>query len=278
MKVMQRDGAENYLGQKASPQTQFARTRPVCKQPVLRRGGFTLIELLVVIAIIAILAAILFPVFARARENARRASCQSNLKQLGIMVMMYTQDYDEMHPPTFYGGSASGTSQSWMRFMQPYIKSTQVFQCPSEGEAIGNAPGAGAPVHYAYNLNIGGNAPAGATSGVSYTSVSSLQAPATTVMMSDSGSLPPGWAASTKPAGTPAHQWDKRIATDKHTTWVLVSPTSTNLNFTTVDYGAPLARHLETANVLWADGHVKAHRVEKIYTNACMRPAEAENC
>jgi prepilin-type N-terminal cleavage/methylation domain-containing protein len=63
-------------------------------------GGFTLIELLVVIAIIAILAAILFPVFARARENARRASCQSNLKQIGLGIMQYTQDYDERMPPT----------------------------------------------------------------------------------------------------------------------------------------------------------------------------------
>lgn len=62
------------------------------------RRGFTLIELLVVIAIIALLAAILFPVFARARENARRASCQSNLKQIGLSVVQYTQDYDETFP------------------------------------------------------------------------------------------------------------------------------------------------------------------------------------
>jgi prepilin-type N-terminal cleavage/methylation domain-containing protein len=66
--------------------------------PSRKRTGFTLIELLVVIAIIAILAAILFPVFARARENARRASCQSNLKQIGLAVYQYTQDYDEKCP------------------------------------------------------------------------------------------------------------------------------------------------------------------------------------
>src|SRR5687767_6194063 len=68
-----------------------------------RKSGFTLIELLVVIAIIAILAAILFPVFARARENARRASCQSNLKQVGLGFVQYTQDYDERYPMLFEG-------------------------------------------------------------------------------------------------------------------------------------------------------------------------------
>src|SRR3954449_5967067 len=67
-----------------------------------RKLGFTLIELLVVIAIIAIMAAILFPVFAQAREQARKASCQSNLKQLGLGLAMYTQDYDETYPPPYY--------------------------------------------------------------------------------------------------------------------------------------------------------------------------------
>ena len=79
--------------------------------PGIKRShlGFTLIELLVVIAIIAILAAILFPVFARARENARRASCMSNLKQIGLGLMQYTQDYDEKYPcpgSTGYGGES----------------------------------------------------------------------------------------------------------------------------------------------------------------------------
>ena len=92
-----------------------------------KRSAFTLIELLVVIAIIAILAAILFPVFARARENARRASCTSNLKQIGLGVIQYQQDYDETMPRIDYG---EGTK--WMDITQPYLKSAQVFSCPSE--------------------------------------------------------------------------------------------------------------------------------------------------
>jgi prepilin-type N-terminal cleavage/methylation domain-containing protein/prepilin-type processing-associated H-X9-DG protein len=113
------------------------------------RQGFTLIELLVVIAIIAILAAILFPVFARARENARRASCQSNLKQIALGVMQYTQDYDERFPlggNTTYNATADGTGcggdtqgrpqggpclYSWQDSIQPYLKSTQIYYCPS---------------------------------------------------------------------------------------------------------------------------------------------------
>jgi prepilin-type N-terminal cleavage/methylation domain-containing protein len=90
--------------------------------------GFTLIELLVVIAIIAILAAILFPVFARARENARRASCQSNLKQLGLGFAQYTQDYDERYPP-YDGGNAA--SVGWGNCLMPYLKSSQLWKCPS---------------------------------------------------------------------------------------------------------------------------------------------------
>ena len=103
------------------------------------KAGFTLIELLVVIAIIAILAAILFPVFARARENARRSSCQSNLKQIALGVMQYTQDYDEKFPaedlvntpPTFMYASQ----------LQPYLKSIQIFVCPSNaGSVITSTP------------------------------------------------------------------------------------------------------------------------------------------
>ena len=124
----------------------------------MTRRGFTLIELLVVIAIIAILAAILFPVFARAREKARQTSCQSNLKQLGLGMLMYVQDYDEKFPngPAIAGGKAGpepdGTivhhGWGWMvdsnwrgqiksgvllrDVINPYVKNTQLWLCPSD--------------------------------------------------------------------------------------------------------------------------------------------------
>lgn len=133
----------------------------------MRKKGFTLIELLVVIAIIAILAAILLPVFARARENARRTQCINNLKQIGMAVMQYTQDYDEKLPQTQW------TPPNWnyllLTTISPYLKSTAVLGCPSDS---GANPSNGT-ISYAYNeylydpgrgwnsLSALGNAPTG---------------------------------------------------------------------------------------------------------------------
>lgn len=109
--------------------------RPVQPKREARRA-FTLIELLVVIAIIALLAAILFPVFARARENARKSSCLNNLKQIGIGIAQYTQDFDENFPrsrnPGFtYMNSGVNPRAPWHLTVLPYIKSLQVYKCPS---------------------------------------------------------------------------------------------------------------------------------------------------
>jgi prepilin-type N-terminal cleavage/methylation domain-containing protein len=109
---------------------------PTGTAPPSRRRGFTLIELLVVIAIIAILAAILFPVFAHAREKARQTSCLSNLKQLGAGMIMYSQDNDGLFPPAVARPSRDIKNlyqMSWMSIMQPYTKNLGVFICPSSG-------------------------------------------------------------------------------------------------------------------------------------------------
>jgi len=98
----------------------------------MTRKGFTLIELLVVIAIIAILAAILFPVFAQAREKARQTVCLSNEKQIGLGIIQYVQDYDEVMPHhQFYDGATASTFRTWQDAIDPYMKSHDVYRCPS---------------------------------------------------------------------------------------------------------------------------------------------------
>jgi prepilin-type N-terminal cleavage/methylation domain-containing protein/prepilin-type processing-associated H-X9-DG protein len=101
-----------------------------------RIRGFTLIELLVVIAIIAILAAILFPVFARAREKARMTSCQNNMKQIGTAFAMYRTDYDGVMPPDWYRSDANNRVYRWIHMTYTYIYDDNVYQCPSQGTTM----------------------------------------------------------------------------------------------------------------------------------------------
>jgi prepilin-type N-terminal cleavage/methylation domain-containing protein/prepilin-type processing-associated H-X9-DG protein len=161
-----------------------------------RRTGFTLIELLVVIAIIAILAAILFPVFAQAREKARQSQCLSNMKQIGTGMMMYVQDYDGNYP--YYNGNFSSTLRGLDRspfyfaaVLHPYIKNVAVWRCPSDGNPLsGVYPALDGPVNdggrsYYPNTELIGLAPGTAVSqqrrdvtGFRTSNEAELQAPA----------------------------------------------------------------------------------------------------
>jgi prepilin-type N-terminal cleavage/methylation domain-containing protein/prepilin-type processing-associated H-X9-DG protein len=166
------------------------------------RKGFTLIELLVVIAIIAILAAILFPVFAQAREKARQAQCLSNTKQLAMGVYMYAQDYDELLP--VLGVNAQNRGR-WQFQIFPYVKSAAVYNCPNiTNKWSPPNPGAlGTDDHGGYGWNLALTADAAATGNLNTApgfSLAKIAKPADTIIIGDTGmnagatSAERGWA------------------------------------------------------------------------------------
>jgi prepilin-type N-terminal cleavage/methylation domain-containing protein/prepilin-type processing-associated H-X9-DG protein len=229
------------------------------------RSGFTLIELLVVIAIIAILASILFPVFGRARENARRSSCQSNLKQLGLGIMQYAQDYDERYPGNGGWNLPTGENATWDLKIQPYVKSTQLLACPSDtAHPTANLPGFGANARRSYAMfsyiwRIQGNfwdpQPIGR-------SMAEIPSPSLTFMVGESGKPEFG--------GNTAGSWfeGSRISN----TGDLASSDgrkpfeSWDANNRAADGSEGV--HLGTNGFLYADGHVKSLRVVKNGTQA----------
>ncbi len=142
----------------------------------MTKRGFTLIELLVVIAIIAILAAILFPVFARARSKARQTSCLNNVKQLSLGVLMYAQDYDDMLPRTYFQTSPYTL---WTAVILPYVKNTQIYHCPEAGEVEWPATTAD---DSRYDLSIGYSYDASNTNCL----LARIQQPAQAIMLADS--------------------------------------------------------------------------------------------
>ena len=199
-----------------------------------RRRGFTLIELLVVIAIIAILAAILFPVFAKAREKARQTSCLSNLKQLGLAAMMYAQDYDE-RMVWYYRYYAGGTELYWWGDMlQPYVKNYQLLVCPSGswGYTYMRPPGLPNPLVCSYALpnmaiDINGNG----VPRISGNSLAILQDPTGTILFVDSTT------SEIYTGGTPNYS--------------LTDPTDLG------PYSRVAKRHNDGFNCAFSDGHAK---------------------
>lgn len=211
------------------------------------RAGFTLIELLVVIAIIAILASILFPVFARAREKARQASCQANLKQVGLAFMMYVQDYDETvffytNGPAWIGDgiapAVTWTSHSdfiyWGNFLLPYTKNRQIWRCPSTvisfwagWAALGLSEEK--CMHSSYGLN----------GYLENKALAEIDTPAEKILAHDS--------------------YERRLENNGDM-FCLQTGDTINLTQWRSTAGAirEYWRHNDTANVLWCDGHVKA--------------------
>jgi prepilin-type N-terminal cleavage/methylation domain-containing protein/prepilin-type processing-associated H-X9-DG protein len=224
-------------------------THQYSPRPGFRSHGFTLIELLVVIAIIALLAAILFPVFARARENARRASCQSNLKQIGLASMQYSQDYDERFVPSSACGDANppcNVDIRWPQLLDPYAKNKQVYKCPSTTFTWGNPDWSDARyVPYGINVNVFGYR-------ARTVSVALVEAPAETLAFADVYA-PNAAAPFNDPRGA------------RHVYYVTPSGGGWNADDDLAD------RHLETCNALFVDGHVKAMKkaeLDKTATNS----------
>jgi prepilin-type N-terminal cleavage/methylation domain-containing protein/prepilin-type processing-associated H-X9-DG protein len=226
-----------------------------------KHQGFTLIELLIVIAIIAILTTILFPVFGRARENARRSSCMSNLKQIGLGWMQYSDDYDQRNLPisvtNVNGLSASGTDFFSSRAcLEPYIKNTQIWVCPSEGQSnIDTTTGSS----YSYNWCVGSTCATRAAGNFTMTSpikaAASIELPAQVPAFTESaptGRLyySNGFALETLSSGPVLVGRQAYVRSQNGNTGTA--------SWTSCGQGYPkMSAHFGGANFMFADGHVK---------------------
>ncbi|HLK58393.1 MAG TPA: DUF1559 domain-containing protein [Chthonomonadaceae bacterium] len=259
-----------------------------------RRSGFTLIELLVVIAIIAILAAILFPVFARAREEARKTSCLSNLKQIATAAAMYSQDYDtRLLPPWYYKFANPTPAQvditwTWGGMVQPYVKNQQLFLCPDANSSSAATNSTYATIALgkqgSYGMNLDGlfgqvngtafgNNPFPAANTISlpsYPKLSSATNPANTVQFMDAAEITTG-AEGDINAMRNAYQFYVTDTDNNNPGGATNYPSAIYFRLppAIIANGAdpiiPLARHNGTCNATFLDGHAKSLHLSSIW-------------
>jgi prepilin-type N-terminal cleavage/methylation domain-containing protein/prepilin-type processing-associated H-X9-DG protein len=227
----------------------------------MKKNGFTLIELLVVIAIIAILAAILFPVFAKAREKARQITCASNEKQLGLAFVQYSQDNDETYPQ---GSNTNTWGQGWAGQIYSYVKSTGAFKCPDDSASPVSS--STSVVSYCYNKNL--------TPNLGFSSIAGLTAPANTVLLceavgaGDVNLTNPPSSDTTSPDAFGIDNYDGSGQWD--TGYLLgtqAKPWNNHIK-------SPTGRHTDGSNFLLCDGHVKWLNISNVSTGYTAQAAD----